>query len=70
MKTITKKILLSLAIIAIVASVVGNVYYFGWLNLQRYFLQKGFNIAVSQIVQTVQQTGQVQISKDLILIKK
>jgi len=70
MNKIIRNILISIAIIAVLASVIGNVYYFGWLNLKNKLLQQGFNIAVNQIVQSVKQTGQIQIDKDLILIQK
>lgn len=38
-------------------------------ELENEFLQRGIDIAVSQIIQQLQQTGQVQIG-DLILIEK
>jgi Na+-translocating ferredoxin:NAD+ oxidoreductase RnfD subunit len=70
MNKIIKNILISLAIIAVLASIIGNVYYFGYKKLETYLMQKGFNEAVSQIIYRVQQTGEVQITSDLILIKK
>ncbi len=70
MKKIIKISLIILVAIAILASFIGNIYYFGWKKVEANLLQKGFNLAVGQIIQTVQQTGQVQLSQDLILIKK
>jgi Na+-translocating ferredoxin:NAD+ oxidoreductase RnfD subunit len=70
MNKIIRNILISLAIIAVLASAAGNIYYFGWKKLEANLLQKGFDIAVSQIIQSVQQIGQVQLGEDLILIKK
>lgn len=70
MKIVIKNILISLVIIAVVASIAGNVYYFGYKRLEKYLMQKGFNIAVEQIIQTVQHAGEIKISEDLILIKK
>ena len=70
MNKILRNVLISLAIIAILASIIGNIYYFGWLNLQKYFVQQGFNIAVGQIVNTVNQTGSVNLGQGLVLIKQ
>lgn len=70
MSKIIRNILVSLAIIAVLASIVGNLYYFGWLNLEKYLMQKGFNIAINRVIQTVEQTGQVQLADNLILIKQ
>jgi NADH:ubiquinone oxidoreductase subunit 2 (subunit N) len=64
MNKIIKNILISLAIIAVLASLVGNIYYFGWLELENNLKQQGFDIAVNQIINSVNQTGQVQISQD------
>lgn len=65
-----KNILIGLTIIAVLISIAGNIYYFGWLKLKNSFIRQGVNLAVGQIIQTAQQTGQVQLSKDIILIIK
>ena len=70
MKKIIKTILYALLAIAILASIGGNIYYFGYKQLEANLMQKGFNLAIGQVMQTVQKTGEVQITKDLILIKK
>jgi hypothetical protein len=70
MKKIIKIALYALLVISFLASIVGNGYYFGYKQLEANLLQKGFNIAVGQIVQSVQQTGQVQLSENMVLIQK
>ncbi len=57
--------------ISVVVAAIGTIgYFWGYKQLEVNLLQKGFNLAVGQIVQAVQQTGSVQLDKDLILIKK
>jgi len=70
MKKIIKNILISLVAIIVLACTGYTAYGLGWKKIENNLLQKGFNIAVGQIVNSVQQTGQVQISQDLILIKQ
>lgn len=63
------KISLKVANVLVILGAIGVlVYFFGYLNLEKYLMQKGFNLAVNSIVNEVKQTGQVQVSKDLILI--
>ena len=70
MNKIIKTILVVLVAIAILASIGGNIYYFGYKQLEANLMQKGFNIAIGQIINSVEQTGQVQLSDTIILIKK
>lgn len=70
MNKIIRNILISLGAIIILVSLVGNLYYFGYKQLETNLMQKGFNIAINQITKMVKETGQAQIDKDLILIKK
>jgi Cu/Ag efflux pump CusA len=56
--------------IIIFISVCLNVYYFGYKQLEVNLMQKGFNIAVGQIINQVNTTGSVQLGENLILIKK
>ena len=61
-------IILNVSVILVAIGTVG--YFWGYKQLETNLLQKGFNIAVSQIIQQINQTGEVQLSQDLILIKK
>ena len=70
MKPIIKKILIALFILVVLASVAGNVYYFGWINLQNYFEQQGFNIATSQILNLIKQNGSVKIGNITLIQQK
>jgi len=69
-KKILKIVLIVLVIIAVLASIAGNIYYFGYKQLEANLLHKGFNIAVAQIINSIDKTGQVQISDNLILVPK
>lgn len=70
MNKLLKIILISIQILSVVAGLATVGYFFGYKTLEAKLMQKGFNIAVGQIMQTAQQTGQVQLSKDLILVDK
>jgi hypothetical protein len=61
------KILVGLVIIA---SIGGNLYYFGYKKLEAKLLEKGFNLAIGQIINSVEKTGQVKLSDKITLIKK
>lgn len=65
-KTIISKKLIIITIL--VASLIGNAYYFGgaWLKKDR---QANFNAGVITVFQTAQQNGQVQMTLDGQLIK-
>jgi len=60
-------IILNVSVILVAIGTVG--YFWGYQKLEANLIQKGFNIAIGQIIQSVQQTGQVQIG-DIILIQK
>ena len=65
------KILLKIGNVLVILMAIGILgYYLGYKKIETKLLQKGFNIAVGQIIQSVQQNGEVKISQDLILIKK
>jgi uncharacterized membrane protein YqhA len=65
------KISLKVTNVLIIVLAIGVLgYFFGWKKIEANLLQKGFNIAIGQIIQNVQQTGEVKLSADLILIKK
>jgi hypothetical protein len=68
MKPIIKFILIALVTVAVLASVAANVYIFGWQYLQNSLMQKGYNIAVSQVIQTVQQQGWVQVGSYKLIV--
>ena len=70
MKSNIKIILIILNIIVIVLAIATILYFWGYKALENNLTQKGFNIAISQITQSIQLTGQVQINKDLILVQK
>lgn len=70
MNKILRNVLIGLAIVIVLVSVGGNLYSYGYKQLEANLMQKGFNIAVGQIANTVKQTGQVQLSQDLILVPK
>lgn len=70
MKPAIKIILTILNIVVIILAIATVGYFWGYKTLEADLLQKGFNIAISQITQSAQTTGQVQIGKDLILIVK
>ena len=70
MKPIIRIILAVLNILVIVLAIGTITYFWGYKPLEANLLQKGFNIAISQITQSIQLTGQAQIGKDLILIVK
>ena len=70
MNKIIKIILIVLNIILIAGAMATIGYFWGWKTIENNLMQRGFNLAVGQIIQSVQQTGQVQLSQDLILIKK
>ena len=70
MNKIIKIIIITIIGIIILGSIGLNLYYFVWKNIENNLMIKGFNIAIAQIVQSIQKTGEVKISQDLILIKK
>jgi hypothetical protein len=66
---------IKLFIIAIISlAVLGlagfNLYYFGWKKVSLDLQQKGFNIAVGEIIKQINSNGEVKINSSLILIKK
>ncbi|MCX6724262.1 MAG: hypothetical protein NT155_03785 [Candidatus Staskawiczbacteria bacterium] len=69
MNKIIRSILIVLAVLAIVASIAGNVYYFGWLNLQNSLMQKGYNTALQQVIQAVQAQGLVKIGDYTLILQ-
>ena len=70
MSKIIKKVLIGLVVIAVLGSLGGNLYYFGWKKLEAHLIQKGANFAVGQIIQIVKQQGEIKLTEDVILIKK
>ena len=58
--------IISIISLAVLALALFNIYYFG----SNYFMRKGAQIVIGQIIQQVEQTNQVQINQNLILIKK
>ena len=64
-----KKIIIIAVIVLIVVSLGFNVYILLWKNTEQRILQKGANIIVNQIINQINQTGEVQIG-DMILIQK
>jgi len=74
MKETTKKIIkISIKVInvLVILGAIGVLaYYFGYKKLETNLMQKGFNIAVSQIVKTIQTNGEVKINSDITLIMK
>ena len=70
MNKIIKIILTIVNILAILGALATIGYFWGYKALEKNIMQKGFDIAISQIAQSVTSSGQVQISKDLILIAK
>ena len=44
-------------------------YYLGWKKIEANLIRKGFNIAVSQIVSSVEKTGQIQINDFILIVK-
>ena len=70
MKKITKIVLIVLNALIVLSAIITLAYYLGWKKIENKLIMQGFNTAVGQIVNTIDQVGQVQITKDLILIKK
>ena len=68
MKTI-KYIVISLVVLGVLTSLAMNAYYFGWKQLEAKFMQKGANIVVNQIINQVNNTGQIKIG-EITLIKQ
>ena len=69
MKKIIRNIIISSVIFLVLVSIGANAYW-GYKQIEASLIQKGFNTAVGQVIQQVQQTGSVQLSPTLILIPK
>jgi len=70
MKKIIKIAIITIVSLAVLTSLAGNLYFTVWKQVEQKIMQKGFNLAITQIVQAIKMTGEVQISEDITLIQK
>ena len=70
MKKIIKIAIIIIISLVVLTSIGLNLYYFGYKKLETNLMQKGFNMAVSQIIQSIKMVKEVRISDDIILIQK
>lgn len=54
-----KKMLKVIIVVLIVASVLGNVYFFGWKKIEQKIYQRGVNDAVLSVSNQVKNSGQI-----------
>ena len=60
--------IINVLVIVLALGVLG--YYLGYKKLENNLMQKGANILWGQILRTVNTTGQLEITKDIILVPK
>jgi len=70
MKKILKIILLALNAIIVIFALCVIIYFFGIKTIENKYYQKGANDVIGAIVNQIEKTGEVSITKNLILIKK
>ena len=64
------KISLKLINVLVILGAIGVLsYYYGYLKLEKYFVEKGFNIAINQIFQYVEQNEKITLKNCINLDK-